>query len=389
MHKELKTVDFTNLVLGENCRIPNMEHIPELAEDIAAVGLKQALLVTPKGEQFRVLQGNRRYKAIARIKENNPGRFKELFGKGIPTAIVTGISDEEMVDLIIDHGQIQGLNDPMELQLAANMLFAAGKTERQVVVALSGLLEKFTPMKADVRKEWLAKLEQVKIAREAGQFEWAVQLQNEAEAFLLNNRRGKIQNLHNAFRCPDIVMQALWYKATGELHPDTPADFKNTMPKGLTYAHVNQLYKAFKNDLESDEEGLVTKANPGSQFWAKWQEICEKLQQAAKEKLAGKKRPKAMNATDMMKDVEEGTWSSQGFRRLTEFHAGKSVDKTELAKMDAVCHTAEIIKDGDPDLWQNVVDTAQAIINERRAAAMEKAAQAKVAKPRKRKKIRK
>jgi hypothetical protein len=288
-----------------------------------------------------------------------------------------------MVDLIIDHGQIQGLTDPMELQLAANMLFRANKTERQVVVSLAGLLEKFTPMKKDVRKEWLDKLDRVKAAREHDP-EWALQMQNEAEILLFNTRRGKIQNIHNAYRCPDVVMQALWLKATGAYHTNTPEDLIKSMPRTLTYAHVGQLYKSHKADIEADETNEVSKANPGVQFWAKWNEIVEKLRKEALNKADGKVRAKAMSATDMMQDFDERVWKSQGFLSLTQFHAGKGeVTKEPLLALDTIASAAEIVSDGAPDVWADVVKTADAIIKERAAANREKAAAAKVVKTRK------
>lgn len=384
MQKELLNIDLGALVLGENPRIPNLEYIEELSEDISANGLKTPPIVTPINKtQFRILQGTRRFKALIRIFENNPARYEEILSDGIPCNVMTDVTEEEMVDLIIDHGQIQGLTDPMELQLAANMLFRANKTERQVVVSLAGLLEKFTPMKQDIRKEWLDKLDRVKAAREHDP-EWALQMQNEAEILLFNTRRGKIQNIHNAYRCPDVVMQALWLKATGDYHTNTPEDLIKTMPRTLTYAHVGQLYKSHKADIEADETNEVSKANPGVQFWAKWNEIVEKLRKEALDKADGKVRAKAMSATDMMQDFNERVWKSQGFLSLTQFHAGKGeVTKEPLLALDAIAAAAEIVSDGAPEVWADVVKTADAIIKERAAANREKAAAAKVVKTRK------
>jgi hypothetical protein len=389
---DLQHIEFKRLVLGENPRIPSMEHIEELADDIEANGWQEPCtgLLNEKTQEVRILRGTRRTKANGMILERNPGRFLELYpDNAVPVFVLTELSEDEIVDTIIDHGQIQGLRDPMELQLAANMLFRVGKTERMVVTKLSGLLDIHTPMKSDVRKEWLEKLEGVKIARSAEKFDWALQLQNEAEIFQFNNRRGKIQNIHNAYRCPEVVMQALWLKATGEYHVDTSSDLQKTMPRTLTYAHVASLYKAFKEDLKGDEEGLVTKAQPGELFWAKWEEVGKKIQEAAKEKADGKTRAKAMAAGDMMKDVTEAVWSSKAFRALSRYHAGEkdAISKDVLQEMDRLVASAEIVADGDPDLWASVVQTSDAIIKERVAATREKAA-AKPATP-KRKKIRK
>ncbi len=385
---DLQRIEFARLVLGENPRIPSMEHIEELADDIEANGWQEPCtgLLNKKTQEVRILRGTRRTKANALILERNPKRFLELYpDNAVPVYVMKDLSDDEIVETIIDHGQIQGLRDPMELQLAANMLFRIGRTERQVVTKLSGLLEIHTPMKSDIRKEWLEKLEGVKIAREAGKFDWALQLQNEAEIFQFNNRRGKIQNINNAFRCPDVVMQALWLKATGEYHVDTSADLQKTMPRTLTYAHVATLYKAFKDDLSADEEGLITKAQPGELFWAKWSEIGEKIQKAADEKLSGKTRAKAMAAGDMMKDVDTAIWSSKAFRALTLYHAGdkKAESKDVIQAMDKAAAAAEIVADGDPDLWTNVLEMADAIIKERVAATREKAAKVVAPKPKK------
>lgn len=375
MEKELRDVDAGLLFLGENPRIPNLEYIEELAQDIRENGLKTPLVVADIGSKFRVLQGTRRTKAIGWLKENDRTFWDENFANGIPAYVYSGLSEREMVNIIIDHGNIQGLTDPMELQQAANMLFVAGYNEKQVVIQLAGLLEKFTPMKSDIRKEWLAKLARVKEAMKTDP-EWALQTQQEADTLLFNNRRGKIINIHNAFRCPTIVMQALWLKSTGEIHPDTPKDLAKSMPRSLTYGHVGQLYKAFKADIEADETGEVSKESPGPVFWAKWKEIGDKIRKDALEKAAGATRAKAMSASDMFKDVEERAWKSKGFLQLSTWHAGKGdVTKEQLLPLDAIAAVAETVAEGDPDLWADVVKTAKAIVEMRQAATREKAEQ--------------
>jgi hypothetical protein len=179
-------------------------------------------------------------------------------------------------------------------------------------------------------------------------------------------------------------MQALWLKATGAYHTNTPEDLIKSMPRTLTYAHVGQLYKSHKADIEADETNEVSKANPGVQFWAKWNEIVEKLRKEALNKADGKVRAKAMSATDMMQDFDERVWKSQGFLSLTQFHAGKGeVTKEPLLALDTIASAAEIVSDGAPDVWADVVKTADAIIKERAAANREKAAAAKVVKTRK------
>ena len=376
MEKELRNIELGLLFLGENPRIPNLEYIEELAQDILGNGLKTPLIVADDDSKFRVLQGNRRTKAILWIKENSPEKFDELFANGVAAYVYSGLSESEMVNIIIDHGNIQGLKDPMELQQAANMLFAAGYNEKQVVISLAGLLEAQTPMKADIRKDWLSKLERVKEAMKSDP-EWALQTQLEADTLLFNTRRGKIQNIHNAYRCPVIVMQALWYKATGLLHPNTPTDFGKTMPRSLTYSHVGMLYKAFKADIDADEEGAVSKDTPGPVFWAKWKEIGDKIRKDASEKASGATRAKAMSSSDMMKDVEERHWKSKGFLLMTQWHSGKGeVTKDQLNVQDGIAAVAETVADGDPELWAEVVKTAKAIVEMRQAAAQEKAAQA-------------
>jgi len=378
MQRELSYAQLSELELGDNVRLPKNLNIVEMFNDLEAVGLKNPItaLKGAKDKPHRVLQGTRRTLGLRMLFENNPERFQELFGeKGIPVILVSGLSEEEIVDMIVDHGQVKGLTDPMELQLACNMLFKAGKTEKQVVITLSGLLESFQPLKPEVRQEWEAKVSRAKKAREAGDYEWANQLQNEAEIFLFNARRGNIQNRHNAFRCPDVVHWALWLKATGEHHPDCSEDLKKTMPRSLTYSHVNALYKAFKADIDADSEGKVTKAAPGKMFWAKWSEICKSIQQAAKEKAEGQTRPKAMAAGDIMQDVDERIWQSKGFRMLSMYHAGQEIQKHLLMEQDKIAETAEIVADGDPDLWADVIKTAKSITEARVAAEREKAAQ--------------
>lgn len=365
-----------SIVMGRNVRLPSLMKIKELAEDIAENGLQTPPMVYEYAPgKYEVIQGHRRISAIMSLA---PDVFAKWFPDGVPVTVVTGISYEDAQLMKIDHGTELSLTDPMEVQLCANMLFKQGKSEKDVVTRLSLLMDRMKPMKSDKRKIYDTMLSDADLLDAKGNPEAARNKRSEAAVYLFNYRRGMVQNLHNAFRCPQIVMAALYFKATGvpSTDPDMAVEEATILPKGLTYLHVTQLWKAFEKDLEIKENGLpkYNKRIPGPGFQTKWTEICTELSETADSKASGDTRPKAMSVNELTTEVTEGKFLSQGFKLLTLYHArAKDVDTGKLSLLDKVAYFAELVHDRSPDEWADFVKLAEGIEKEQNAATKEQA----------------
>lgn len=343
MEAVISLIALVALRMAHNVRLERKYNLPPLVEDIKTNGLKTPVCVyeVEKGV-YEILQGHRRFRAISQISETDPKRFKELFSKGIP-CIVREISDpRDIARFKVDHGNELSLTDPFELQLCASMLLNAGYSEKEVVTELAGLMDKISPMKADRRKA----IDEMKVAAE-----------REAEIF--KYRRGLVQNLHNAHRCPQIVMAALEYKATGEQVEGFDGEY---LPK-LTTSQVTRLWKSHEDDLKIEDESgkkVFSKRRTGPKFRETWIKIVESAQKSEADKAEGVVRDKAMSGKDMKAEIKDGKWLSGFGQKLTKYHAGdKSVG--DLTQLDETCYLAELVKEAKPKLWQEVVKSAKAI----------------------------
>lgn len=372
-------VALASIVIGRNVRLPGLMKIKELAQDIMDNGLQTPPVVYEASPgSYEVIQGHRRISAIKLLQSENPELYAKWFPEGIPVTIVTGISYEDAQLMKIDHGNEVSLTDPMEIQLCANMLFAQGKSEKDVVTRLALLMDRMKPMKSDKRKIYDGMLADADLLEAKGNKEAAITKRGDAAVYLFNYRRGMVQNLHNAYRCPQIVMAALYFKATGEVStsPDMAVEENTVLPKGLTYLHVTQLWKAFEKDLEIKEGGIpkFNKRLPGPGFQTKWEEICKELSDAADAKSSGDTRPKAMSVNELQTEVNEGKFLSAGFKLLTLYHArAKDVDVAKLANLDKIAYFAEMVHDRSPDEWTALVKLAEGLEKEQNAATKETA----------------
>ena len=341
MEAVISLIAFTALKMAANVRAKSRYNVPPLMEDIRVNGLKTPLCVYEINPGIsEILQGHRRFRALSLLQETDPKRFKELFSKGIP-CIVRDISDpRDVARFKVDHGNELSLTDPFELQLCASMLFNAGFSEKEVVIELAGLMDRISPMKPERRKE----IE-------------GLSTQAERDKAIFDYRRGLVQGLHNAHRCPLVVMAALEHKCDGEV----VEGFENEYLPKLTTGQVSRLWKAHSDDLKiEDEKGvkIFSKRRPGPKFREVWGKVVESSQKAASDKEEGVVREKAMSGKDMKAEITEGKWLSAFGQKLTKYHTGdKSVG--ELTEYDYTCYCAELVKEADPKLWKQVVKAAK------------------------------
>lgn len=356
---------------GRNVRLPQNMNIPELGMDIGANGLnKKPQVIAVKDGKVEIITGHRRIRAIKWLKVNDPKAYKKWFpGDKVEVEILQGITYEQAQFLKIDHGNEQPLRG-LELQNCANMLFDYDLGEKQVVVRLATLLDSVMPMKANKRKkldELRTQLEQL-IAVDADP-KLIVAKEAEIVTFIFEYRRGAVQNLHNTYRCPEIVMAALFFKETGEY----PEGFDKSvlLPARITTADVTKLYKAFTGDLEEVDAKGVCKFNkilPGPAFDVKWAEVLKDSQ----EKVDAK--PGDRNKSKSYKDLSaeaKGKWNSTGFQLLTKYHANEEIEVATLKQEDALLFVAEILSERSPDEWAEAVELSKGLVKEVAAEAKE------------------
>jgi hypothetical protein len=329
-------------------------------------------------KDHETIRGHRRVRSIREIFAENPKVYKKLFPKGVPVTILKGINYETAQLMKVDDSNYLPLSNPFEVQLCANKLFSAlnpdGQStlsEKAVTLRMTGILDRMYPMKAKKK----AKLEEMKadvsLLTVKGLVKEAEVKQRELDDFIFEYRRGKIQNMHAAFRCPDIVMAALKFKADGK-KPDN-WDEKVYLPDSLNSSHVDRLWKAFKSDLDLDKEKRGTlkysKRNPGTTFLAKWDEICKSLQEDAEKPKTI--RPKAMSATS----IKEQKWISTGFTQLSLQHAGDAeINADKLMELDTLAYMAEIVSERAPKEWAEIETLVSGLEKEIQAERQEVAA---------------
>jgi hypothetical protein len=253
------------------------------------------------------------------------------------------------------------------------MMFARDFTEAQVANQLKPLITRLAPMDAKKKAE-IEELEKAVLdAKETGK--GIEKAEKELSERIAKMYRGRVQHLHDVYRCPHIVNASLYFKACGQ----KPEGFEEeTLPK-LTTSQVNSLWKAHKEDLEIlDEESQTPKYNKtrvGPNFTAKWSAIVK----AEAERANGEPtppKPKAMSAKDMNAEVTEGKWESVGFCKLTQHHAGnRSIDGLEI--LDKDYKALDLIKQGANDLYEMVISEASKIEAELVKADAETKAEAK------------
>ena len=369
-----KSVPLGEIITGRNVRLPSLMKIEELYEDIHENGLITPLTVFMKGKQALVIAGHRRHAACTMLFAKEPKIYAKHFPNGIPCTVTSGITEAEAEAMKVDHGNEVGLSDPMELQLCVNILLYMGLTEKACVIRLAALMDRIKPMKADKAKKYRQMLADAELRKEQGNLlEYNAKIQ-EAYTFLLNYRRGMMQNHAAAFECPDVVMAALYFKSTGERPPQESGfavDKNEVIPDGLTYDHVKKLRTAFGKDLDTRVDGACpyNKRVPGPEFLSKWEEIKAEIMQKAIDSASKTTRDKAMSAGEMDEEIKKAKWASKGFQLLTRYHRNeKDIDMTVLKGLDLIANIAELLSTRAPDEWVNCVKLGEAIEKEMIAA---------------------
>ena len=371
MTKTLEKIKASVLGFGENFRFHNGYKTEGLRSDIAERGLQESLMVWDKGEdKMEILRGNRRGKSILELKEISPAQFDKWFADGVDCIVVRDVTPDEALILKVDEGTKLTLNNPYEVQLAANMLFQAGFKEADVAITLADLIDRVSPMSAEVSRELSALRIKRDEAATRGLTDYVKTVDAEIRKLFGTYRHGFCQGLNNTYRCPTKVHYAKYFHACGERHPeDKSTDF---LPK-LTTASITKLWKAHTKDLEIIEIGqMVSKYNKrvtGPNFNSEWSKLVVKQQEAdGKDKPTN---PKAMSAKDIMLEVTGGKFKSDAVQLACKWHAGDKEVIGDLTKADEYAYLAALVREGDKDLWKKVVKVATTLEAKMAAEAVE------------------
>jgi ParB/Sulfiredoxin domain len=361
------------LTVAKNVRLPNRYNVEAMADDIATNGLDTPIMVwQPQGKTgpIEVIRGHRRRKGLLAFKASNPEGFAEMFPKGIPCELRVGIDAKEAARLKVDHGNVLGLSDPHEIQMAASMLFDNGATELEVAVALRGLFEETKPM----RGKNLLKVQALEAKLPGATALEAEEIRKGISKIVKAYHRGRVQILKTVWRCPEIVTQARFFRACG-VRPEGVA--ATTYLPTVTTAQAKTLEKAFAKDLEirDDRTGVsrYSKRLPGPNFAAAWEALCKEDQ----EETPDTPKKKALSGKAIRESA--GGYNSVGFRAVCGLHCGDTPDVGQAVKeADELLYTAELVAKHDTSLWEAVVEARkvieQRIIAEARAEAEAKAA---------------
>jgi hypothetical protein len=336
-------VQLDDFVRGENPRI--FLRSESLVPSILERGIDTALEVTPENN---LLRGYRRLAALEYVREHHADRFDELFPDGIPVTVVSGATTKEIAGRHIDHGNFLQLSHSVELLMAYCMLAEHGYTQNEAANHMASLLDVIHPVKAERRNELN------RIREDQGEDEYFKEY--------ARTRRGVIQGLDYAYRCPYRVKSCLRWLAT-QNDDDLPENVTPEQIPALTGNNIKRLHKAFTTDLDVlDDKGRskYSKAIPGPKFEALWAELAKKKQNEAAKRAEGEPRQKAKSGQDMKKLGDELV--SDGFRMLLRHCAGdKDVELTEVRVFDLILHYAEMLKTHDPDEWEACVVRAKEI----------------------------
>lgn len=319
-----KMVTLVALIVVQNVRIPIGLKIAELCADISSRGLTDPIVVADRGDKgLEILQGHRRHSACKMLEATDPERFNELFPKGIPVKVWTGLSDSEILIMKLDDSNALPLSNVFEAYLSTKFHFQANSTEGDIAVQLAGLYDRTNRPKARIVK----KVDELngQLAKEKDPSK-RTEIEKSIRKELLDYRKGLIQGFKNIYDCPEIVERAHYYKHVGQ---KVIEDEK--LPKGITAKQTSALKKAHLEDMET-VGSKASKQIPGSVFYTKWTEVLKE----DSDKNDGDKpiRAKSMSASDMQDELKTGKYSSQLAQMLTRRHAGQEVNGSELSALD-------------------------------------------------------
>lgn len=247
---------------------------PAMRDSLALVGQQTiAKLLKLQNGTYEPIQGNRRVynlKKLAEAKVLDPKTAKrdsdgnivrDDDGKpvgakpfdSIEAEVYEGLSERERLELLVDHGNVRSLNKA-ELFYAGEMFFSVGYSEKDVVIMTYGLLQMHYPPSRNI-----------------------TEMSKDGGTDALEYYRGVVQTMKDAYRAPVAARDAWVVKLkTGRSWP-----IKNELTQG---------YKLFRDEMNADKTGKISRQNPGPKFTEFWNKVVAKHEAAV---ASGEKRGKS------------------------------------------------------------------------------------------------
>jgi hypothetical protein len=232
--------------------------LASLRNDLALRGQETPVWLHKNGSaEYRTIRGYRRLTAIDQ--EIAAGNNNPITGKPwteVRAIVYEGLSEEEIILLMLDHSQTRGL-DRIELQNSAERLFGLNKySEKEISIILYDLLVQHFP---PTRK--------IKPAEE------------DKGQDIANYFRGVVQSLKRLYDAPTVLHDAYLAKLDGKQKWPRKSEMES-----LSDIHVKE--------CKADTTGIkYSKAKPGPLFMEKW----NALQKAVRDGTATGNKPKPVS----------------------------------------------------------------------------------------------
>lgn len=305
---QLKILDLEPDFIGNYRDELNIEAAYEIApmiNDLVYRGQMEDIVVVKKPDGgYKTIKGNRRLAALRKIVgSTNPdtgGPFIDpKTGKPFETVsakVYENLSPSEEAQLRLDHGQVKDLNK-MELFKAY----------------------------CDVKNSLLTDLDFVKMARRLMErhFPYRKPVADNDQA-RLDNWKGAIQPMTNAYNSPDLLSEAYKNKLRGNQSWPTNNELKEGKVK-------------YENEIANDRAHKYSKGNPGPEWMKWWNEYSAKKQ--ADENSGNAPKPAAMmNRTDV--ETVQKNSTSRIIKIYLDFQLRKH-DQQKLPAFDKVVFEME------------------------------------------------
>jgi len=193
----------------------------DLVTGISSRGLDKALVVSKREDgTYVILQGHRRKKALDIIKATNGKAWEAFFKKGVPCEVYEGLTEEQELDILADHGDTKTLVNPFEFYLLAKAKWAfhTKYTEKEILSFIGSALPMSGKGLTEVQ-ELNVKIEQAIEPIEKAKYSL------EREARLFTYHKGRLQTWNGVRRCPQIVEDLLKWTYTGVV-PAVPEEYR-------------------------------------------------------------------------------------------------------------------------------------------------------------------
>lgn len=318
--------------------------------DILENGLQTPLLVASDG---RIVRGHRRYYGLTWARDIHSADFASKFGDGIPVKkLPPNVPESQLIILSLDAGNTLTPSSKTEIFLQVKDLLDIGKTERQIVTLLDGLMDQKAP-KAKAKK-WPEYLR----AEKAGD-------RNAMEQILVSIRHGFFQHLRDLYDLPVRVFLAVAFHDVKAF----PEGYEGLWPEGeviprLATSDVRKLAVEFRKELQEDESGLFSKENPGPKFEEAWKTLVSEYSDNGGGPVKSRSRKELLEESKS-KFVSEPVRMALRYAAKDEVPNLLALDKELLFLMAA--------KEADPKAYERLIEVGKKAHKAKVDAAVRKA----------------